>query len=747
MNKVDLSKKMTATAVAAALMSMAGFASAAIEGSPVLTDATQSAADKDGVVTIVQNKDKTDFKVQADAGITVTEGTSLVIGNATSGKVQLKAKDVNQVLHAQANKDKPSKITVSADKLDMEMSIKAEKGTSINLFSNQKLGYYGNVVADGGSIRFDSETGFSNSKLDFTQKPVVAKPFKQLEVTNGGKVEIGHLSMGRFDTVKVDNGGVLTLVASALPAASGIEPRHPSFGGGSSGNVWFNSMVIGGDGSVGTVHMDLGGAEGVFKLRDGGEIDVKGAGSTLSLKGLALHGTVNAAAGTTVKYDNVFAGKDDAGNLVANNLNANGAKVIAKGGNVTNLKATGSSTVALSGKVNVTNLDMADSSLDLNGATIDKLTGNNINVTVHTNLNTSIADSTGANGMKIFATSQATNEYNGNVNALLQNMGYTEQTKAKADVTMAGSDIIGEITMKDGKVTEKVHQGNLAMGEMIAATPALVARVQLNDLRKRLGDVRANENASGVWARYNGGAFSGDNGLDADFNMIQIGADHQFKEGQPRFGVALSFAQTEADTTGSSADTDTLSVAGYASWMNNEGLFADTIVRFGVASSEVNVGAATGDLDSFSFGASGEVGYRFNLAEQFFVEPSAELTYGYLASDSFLVGAVKHTLEATESLQARVGVASGMELPNNLGSVYVRVAGVHEFLGESDYKSQSGFASRTITFGEDETWFEYAVGGSINFNPNTYMYLDLERTEGANVEEDWRANVGVRYSF
>ena len=42
-------------------------------------------------------------------------------------------------------------------------------------------------------------------------------------------------------------------------------------------------------------------------------------------------------------------------------------------------------------------------------------------------------------------------------------------------------------------------------------------------------------------------------------------------------------------------------------------------------------------------------------------------------------------------------------------------------------------------------WVEYAVGANFNLTDNAYTYVDLERTSGGEVTENWRWNVGFRY--
>ena len=75
--------------------------------------------------------------------------------------------------------------------------------------------------------------------------------------------------------------------------------------------------------------------------------------------------------------------------------------------------------------------------------------------------------------------------------------------------------------------------------------------------------------------------------------------------------------------------------------------------------------------------------------------------------------------------------------------VYLRASAVHEFLGDAAVHG----GTYTLETDGDDTWIEFGVGANFNLNKNLYGYVDLERTEGADLDEDWRANVGVRYSF
>ena len=148
-------------------------------------------------------------------------------------------------------------------------------------------------------------------------------------------------------------------------------------------------------------------------------------------------------------------------------------------------------------------------------------------------------------------------------------------------------------------------------------------------------------------------------------------------------------------------------------------------------------------MDNVALSLSGEFGWRFDLNEQFYVEPQAELTYTYVNADKLDLSGSVYEFDSVDSLLGRVGFATGFKCPYNFGDMYVRASLVHEFLGDATVRGGSVLHE---VDGKD-TWVEYGIGVNFNVNENTYVYADIERTEGAKLEEDWRANVGVRFAF
>lgn len=301
---------------------------------------------------------------------------------------------------------------------------------------------------------------------------------------------------------------------------------------------------------------------------------------------------------------------------------------------------------------------------------------------------------------------------------------------------------------KDGNIAQTVTAGNSIMSNVLDLTSAstlAINRILMNDVRKRMGDLRSSDGTHGVWARYDGGKFSGSNSFENDFSTVQIGVDTAPAPDAPRLGVAFSYTTSDSDMQRGDADMDAYSLAFYGTKFFENGMFVDVIGRLATIDTDVTIdGNKKGNLDNMAVSLSGEFGWRFDVNPSFYVEPQAEVTYTYLDSDKLkLSSGHEYELDSVDSLIGRLGFATGFKCPNNFGDVYLRASAVHEFLGDAAVHG----GSYTLETDGDDTWVEFGVGANFNLNKNLYGWVDLERTEGADLDEDWRANVGVRYSF
>ncbi len=284
--------------------------------------------------------------------------------------------------------------------------------------------------------------------------------------------------------------------------------------------------------------------------------------------------------------------------------------------------------------------------------------------------------------------------------------------------------------------------------ELASAAPLALNRIMMNDVRKRLGDIRTSNGTHGAWVRYDGGKLSGEGGLENDFHTIQVGIDTVPTADAPRMGVAFSYTDSDAEYARGSADMKAYSLAMYSTWMGDNGQFFDLIGRMGTADTDMVVdGQHNGSMDNVALSMSGEFGWRFDVTNSIYVEPQVEATYTYVNEDSLSLSTANYDVDAVHSLLGRIGFAAGMKCPSDFGNIYVRASAVHEFLGDSKITGVNAGNTNVYEIDGKDTWFEYGIGANFNITKSTYMWADVERTTGGALDEDWRATVGVRYAF
>lgn len=325
------------------------------------------------------------------------------------------------------------------------------------------------------------------------------------------------------------------------------------------------------------------------------------------------------------------------------------------------------------------------------------------------------------------------------------------------DLKLESGDVFGETTgtiNKEGKLEDvktSVNMNNVRIAEFAMRTPMQVARIESNDLRKRLGDIRSSEGATGVWARYDGGRFSGGE-FENKFNKVQVGADTALAAYGSRLGLSFSYTQGDADMSGMSgisADTDAYSLAAYGMWFGEAGQFADVIGRVGTVDTDLATRTYKTNYDQLMLSLSGEFGWRFDLTDTFYAEPSAELTYTRVDGETFKANSNTLGIDDYDSMVGRIGATAGLNCSQGRGGVYARFGVAHEFMGDGRFTAvnAAGTAADPIEVDGKDTWVEYAVGANFNITKQTYVWADLERTSGAEVDEDWRATIGVRHAF
>ena len=410
--------------------------------------------------------------------------------------------------------------------------------------------------------------------------------------------------------------------------------------------------------------------------------------------------------------------------------------------------------------------------LSLDYLTLDK---GIVNIT-GTDINAKVENLSGANGTINLATTvkdgkfeagrfeAANTKENISLNVNLTNADMSDKLTADditADqakdlmVNITGNKIQTSTTVPEGFVTPKFsvdQTGAVAHGatnnlmqsslELATAAPLALNRILMNDVRKRLGEIRTDRGIHGAWVRYDAGKHSVMSGLENKFNTIQAGVDTTVSNNM-RLGASFSYTDSDVEYRRGTADMEVYSFALYGTKLFDNGLFADVVGRVAKAESDLTVdGRHKGTLDNWVFGLSGELGWRFDLNDKFYIEPQSELTYTYVSDDALDLSTAHYKIKAANSLLGRVGTAFGLKCPNNKGNVYVRTSVVHEFMGDAKINGVNKTKTAIYEIDGNDTWFEYGLGVNFNLNDATYLWADLERTTGGALDEDWRATLG-----
>lgn len=280
----------------------------------------------------------------------------------------------------------------------------------------------------------------------------------------------------------------------------------------------------------------------------------------------------------------------------------------------------------------------------------------------------------------------------------------------------------------------------------LSVLSALQWRHDMNDLMKRMGELRTSPEGIGGWARVYGSEQAHD-GIDMKNASVQVGADADVGMGW-KAGAAFSYTDGSSDMMAGSADHKAYGLAAYGTWLGEGGHFVDLIAKVSRVETDYGIKGTSGRFENNAFSLSAEYGRHFELAGGAFVEPQVEVTWGRIMGDDFLNSeGVRIEQDDFDSLIGRMGVRAGFNFPKDKGLVYARASVLHDFKGESEAVASLGAKSVRMSDDIGGTWGEFGVGANFRLTPATYTYVDLERTTGGEVSEMWRWNVGVRHVF
>ena len=337
--------------------------------------------------------------------------------------------------------------------------------------------------------------------------------------------------------------------------------------------------------------------------------------------------------------------------------------------------------------------------------------------------------------------------------ALEQLSDSVEVEKGSATLTLEEGDTVGKTTTTvdaEGNVGTLKQDVNTKAAKVSKAATNLKAhyRAHMNDMNKRMGELRMANGEAGVWTRMVRGE-SEYEGAKMQYNQYQLGYDEKLSvDKRWTVGAAVTFAEGDGSYGQGSTDDKSTAFAIYGTKLNNDGTFVDLIARYAHLKSDMEDSVyGNGDYSTNGYSVSAEFGKRIQQGNGLWVEPQVELTYGTIDSANFKLGTDYNAhFDSMDSFIARVGFSIGKDIKE--GNVYARASYLYDFDGETTSLVTTTAGAGTPTpedFGGG--WWEVGVGANINLSKATYIYADIEKTFGGEVDTNWQWNLGVRYSF
>lgn len=320
---------------------------------------------------------------------------------------------------------------------------------------------------------------------------------------------------------------------------------------------------------------------------------------------------------------------------------------------------------------------------------------------------------------------------------------------AHVEQNPGGIDDGGKGTVNDDgtvDIDEIIKNPDVFGTEEVGALGLISWRNELDDMNKRLGELRDSKSEHGVWVRM----VRGENdykSLNSQYNTYQLGYDEKLST-DPHWTLGAAFSYTDGDggyDTGS-FEMDHKTFTLYGSKLNDDGSYIDIVGKYSRLNHDLRNTWGDGEYDANGYSIGVEVGKRFQQGNGFWIEPQAQLTYGHVGSANYTAGDIKVAQDGMESLIGRAGVRFGKDLDN--GNIYLRASYLYDFDGETGV-TLTNAEGRERSFDQDlgGGWCEVGIGTNINLSDATHLYFDIEKTYGGDITTDWKWNAGIRYSF
>ncbi|WP_216081761.1 autotransporter adhesin EhaB [Citrobacter sp. MGH 55] len=260
----------------------------------------------------------------------------------------------------------------------------------------------------------------------------------------------------------------------------------------------------------------------------------------------------------------------------------------------------------------------------------------------------------------------------------------------------------------------------------------------------------------GAWVSYFGGGFSGDNGTinyDQDVNAIMVGVDTKVDGNNAKWivGAAAGFAKGDMSDHTGQVDQDSQSAYLYSSARFANDVFVDGNLSYSHFNNDLSANMSDGQYvdgntstDAWGFGL--KVGYDWKVGDAGYVTPYGSVSGLFQSGDDYRLSNDMHLDgQSYDSMRYELGVDTGYTFTYSQDQAltpYFKLAYVYD-----DQGNHADVNGDSIDNGTKGSAVRVGLGTQFSFTKNFSAYTDANYLGGGDVDQDWSANAGVKYTW
>lgn len=260
----------------------------------------------------------------------------------------------------------------------------------------------------------------------------------------------------------------------------------------------------------------------------------------------------------------------------------------------------------------------------------------------------------------------------------------------------------------------------------------------------------------GAWVSYFGGNFNGDNGTinyDQDVNGIMVGVDTKIDGNNAKWivGAAAGFAKGDMSDHSGQVDQDSQSAYLYSSAHFANNIFVDSNLSYSHFNNDLSANMSNGQYvdgnssaDAWGFGL--KMGYDWKVGDAGYVTPYGSVSGLFQSNDDMKLSNNMHEDgQSYDSMRYELGVDTGYTFTYSQDQAltpYFKLAYVYD-----DANNDADVNGDSIDNGTEGSAVRVGLGTQFSFTKNFSAYTDANYLGGGDVDQNWAANAGVKYTW